>query len=187
MKKKVLLLDLDDTINTLVPTWINLYNQDYNDNLQLEDIKTWDIQKYVKPTCGMKIYDYVKNPKLFENLDIQPNAQRVIEWLHEYFEIFVVTAFKPEVVIAKTKWILEKLPFINPEHICFVNKKGLLKADYIIDDAPHNLKDFKNTNPLGLPIIFNMPWNRTLKNKFPRVSNWLEIEQFFKNILKINI
>ena len=36
-------VDVDDTCVVLVGTWLDRYNQDYNDNLKPEDITDWNI------------------------------------------------------------------------------------------------------------------------------------------------
>jgi len=185
-KKKILLLDLDDTLNKLVPRWLQFYNKDFNDNLQIENIKSWDICNYVKPTCGHKIYDYLLLPDLFRDLDIQPNAYEVTKWLLNYVDIYIVTSYIYQTCVDKVKWIKKHLPHIDTNNIVFCNNKGLIKADYIIDDGDHNILDFQKTNLLGLPIIFDMPWNRDFKDKYNkslRVKNWIEIQELFEKIL----
>ncbi len=185
-KKKTLLLDLDDTLNQLLPTWLKFYNHDYKDNLQLEDIKTWDIYNYVKPSCGKKIYEYLLLPDLFRDLGIQPHAYEVTKWLQQYVNIYIVTAYIDKTCVDKVVWMKKHLPHIDTKNIVFCNDKSLLKAQYIIDDGAHNILDYHKTNPCGLPIIFDKPWNRDLKNKFIRVKDWLELKEVFEEIFVQN-
>jgi 5'(3')-deoxyribonucleotidase len=185
MDKKIILVDLDDVLNPLVPSWLGLYNKDFSDNLKQEDIKSWDISSYVKPEAKDKFLNYLSQPNFFKQLDIQPNAQMVTKWLVKYFYIYIVTAYIPSTCIDKAWWIDKYFPHISSKNIIFCNQKGLLKGHYIIDDAIHNILDFQNTNPCGLPIVFDKPWNRELKNKFVRVKDWLEIKEYFKEWIKI--
>ena len=60
-------IDLDDTVNSLVETWLSRYNSDYNDNVKIEDIKTWDIADYTK--IGKSFYAYLDSG-IFKNLSI---------------------------------------------------------------------------------------------------------------------
>ena len=48
MKKIKIGIDLDNTIWELVTPWLALYNQIANDNVQLNDITEYDINKFVK-------------------------------------------------------------------------------------------------------------------------------------------
>ena len=52
----IVAVDIDDVIISLVPTWLHLYNKDYKDNLSKNDITDWQIDKFVKPECGINIY-----------------------------------------------------------------------------------------------------------------------------------
>ena len=49
-------VDCDDVVISLVPTWLSLYNKDYNDNLTPEQITDWDVGLFVKPECDNKIF-----------------------------------------------------------------------------------------------------------------------------------
>jgi 5'(3')-deoxyribonucleotidase len=179
-------LDLDSCLNNLDEVWISKYNEDYRDNLTREDIVRWETHTIVKPECGHKIYDYLLLPNFFRDLEIKPHAKEVTEWLQQYLDIYIVTAYYPSTCPDKCDWIKHHLPHINQKNIIFCNNKGLLKAQYIVDDGGHNILDFHKTNPCGLPIIFDAPWNKDLKNKFIRVKNWLEIQEVFEDIFKQN-
>ena len=60
-----LLIDMDSVICDLMTDWHNQYNKDYCDSLSVEKLKCWESEKYVKPECGTKIYDYLDQPGLF--------------------------------------------------------------------------------------------------------------------------
>lgn len=174
MKKQTLGIDLDSTLNNLDEVWLKLYNHDYNDNLT--DWNNWNINEIVKRECGEKIFDYLRIPGFFYSLDIRPNAISVIDKLIEKFDIYIVTAYIPETCVDKTNWIKKYLPKIKPENIIFCNNKGLLNLDYLIDDGPHNIECFKQKG-----ILYNMPYNSYLGDKYTRVNNWLEIEDLLIN------
>ena len=75
------------------------------------------------------------------------------------------------------EYLQEKLPFIAPEQIIFLNKKELIAYDIIIDDIPQNLKSGK------LKLLFSTEMNQKIpkeeleKEKIIRVMNWKEIKQ----------
>ena len=173
MVKRTLGIDLDDTLNNLCDVWIERYNKDYNDNIT--EFWDWECTKCVKPECGEKIYDYLSEPKFFYNVDIKENAFEVVNFLQQHFEIYIVTAYRSKTCLDKTNWIKKFLPNINPENIIFCNNKGLLNLDFLIDDAPHNIKAFKQQ-----AIIYNHAHNRCFEHDV-RVNNWLEIKELFTN------
>jgi 5'-nucleotidase len=177
--KRTLGIDLDDTLNNLCEVWIERYNKDYNDNIT--SFNDWDCTKCVKQECGEKIYDYLSEPQFFYNTNIKENAFEVINFLLEYFDIYIVTAYRSKTCLDKTNWIKKHLPNINPENIIFCNNKGLLNLDFLIDDAAHNIKAFKQQ-----AIVYNHPHNLSLGdndgfNDYIRVNNWLEIKELFTN------
>ncbi len=104
MKKKRIAIDLDDTLNNLCDSWLAPYNRDYNDNLTRKDLIKWEINELVKPECGIKIYDYLKEPGFFKNLDIQTGAKEVTAWLAEHYDLRIVTAYFPETCVDKAAW-----------------------------------------------------------------------------------
>jgi 5'-nucleotidase len=181
--RKIISLDLDSTLNTLDTEWFSIYNKDYNDNLTREDIVRWETHTIVKPECGNKIYDYLLTPKFFRNLGIKPHAKEVTEWLSQYFDLYIVTAYHPKTCLDKAEWVEHYLPHIPIKNIIFCNFKGLIHTDYLIDDGGHNILDFSENNKSGLPIVFDAPWNKYLENKFIRVYDWLEIKEVISELL----
>lgn len=174
-KMKSVGIDLDCTTNVMLEPWLDRYNKDYNDNITV--MPKWNLQNYVKPECGPKIFDYLHEPGFFYNLDIQKDAIEVIEWLYSNYDVYIVTAYTSDVCVDKTNWIKKFLPFFDVEKIIFCNNKGLLNLDYLIDDGGHNIEAFKQTG-----IIYDYPHNHELDSvKYPnRVHNWKEVREFFE-------
>ncbi len=176
--RKSIGIDLDSTLNCLVEYWLEVYNIEYDDCLTPEDITGWDMQQFVKESCGPKIYDYILRPGTFTNLMVQSYSQKVTKFLSQYYDLYIVTAYHWKNCADKAQWIIEHFSHIDSDRIIFCNNKGLICTDYLIDDGPHNLEAFK-----GNGILFDAPWNRFLGDKFLRVKNWLEVESYFKAIL----
>lgn len=168
-------IDLDSTLNNLEEVWLKRYNKDYKDNIK--EWSQWDMEKVVKKECGNKIYDYLHEPGFFLNLDIKPNAKNVVESLSKDYELYIVTAYSPDTCMDKTKWVEKHGLNIDVKNIIFINNKGLLDLDYLIDDGPHNFENFKGTG-----LVFDMPYNKEIEDsqKRIRVKSWKEIEKFFK-------
>lgn len=177
MSKKLgsIAIDLDDTLNKLIKKWVEVYNERYNDNIKLSDIKCWDIWKYVK--CGKEIYDILKIPGFFYSLEVQEYSQEVVKFLSEYFDIYVVTAFQPIVVVDKYNWVQENYSEIPRENIIFCNTKHIIRTNFMIDDGPHNLEGFT-----GINLLMDAHHNQN-EHRFPRYHNWLEIGDYFAKII----
>lgn len=176
MIRKKIGIDLDCTLNNLLDVWLKRYNEDYNDNLSF--VPEWSILGYVKDECGEKIFDYLHEPEFFFNLGIQKDAQYVVKWMCEHYDVYIVTAYTADTCVDKEKWVIKYLPSINPENIIFCNNKGLLNMDYLIDDGGHNIQAFKQKS-----IVFDYPHNRNLDNTIYslRAKNWMDVKKILIN------
>lgn len=178
-RKKRILVDLDETLNQLVKKWLSVYNDEFQDHLRRDEIPTWNILEHVKPEARDRFFDYLKEPGFFKDLDIQPNAQEVTKWLSEKYELFVVTAYCPEACLDKYRWVRKNFSHIHASNIVFCRTKGIIRADFMIDDGLHNIEDFVKTNPNGVPMIFDAPWNRNVGGKYVRAKDWAEVREWF--------
>lgn len=173
MSKQSIALDLDDVINNLCHVWIDRYNKDYDDDMTLEAWNTWAIDGIVKPECSIKIYDYLKEPGFFFNVDIQEGARETIEKLVEKYEVYIVTAFAAHTCVDKTNWVKKHLPFFDIKRLVFCTCKGIINTDFLIDDGGHNITDFKQEG-----IVFDTAHNRNITDH-KRVHNWKDIADMF--------
>ncbi len=172
-KKLVIACDLDDTITNFVESWLNLYNNIYQDNVKKEDIKTWNIANYVK--CGNKIYDLLIEDRIFLDARIKDNAFEILEKINKIHNLYIVTAYNYNTCKAKVLWIKQNLSFFDLDKIVFMNNKKLFKANVLIDDNPEFL-DFD-----GETLLFTEPWNEKIEYNF-RVDDWLDIEANIWNL-----
>lgn len=157
--------------------WHMRYNRDYQDNLSVERLKCWKSEKYVKPECGLKIYDYLEEPGLFLELQPLPDAIEVLTRLHKIYDILIVTSSVTNAFAEKEMWIEKYLPFIGKYNLIFSHRKNMIAGDLLFDDAPHNLIEFSSTGRVA--VAMDYPYNRDVH--VPRVGSWLEFEEFLKN------
>ena len=154
-------IDMDDVLNNLMPTWLQAYNRDYEDNCRPADITDWDVWKHVKPECGKKIYDY-HTPELFLACSPMPGAQQATqELIADGHHLMVVSAcWHPENEAAKRQWLGEHFPWLKQDRCHF---KGW---------------------PSGTTgLVFDQPWNQFNGDSYDipvlRVFNWPHIRDLF--------
>lgn len=178
VKKGIIGVDQDDVLAELLPKWIKRYNELYGDKLSVEDITDWNIHQFVKPSCGVKVYDILHFHKFYRDLDVVPNAQEVLKELSEDYDIFVVTDAMASRMSFKSKfdWLQENFPFIDKRNYVFTGNKSIFAGDYLIDDGVHNLEKFR-----GKGLLFSRPHNAN-NTTFDRVNNWLEVRDYFANL-----
>ena len=151
------------------------YNRDHGENLTLEDLHgkaLWDVVAFDRHTA---LEGYLRSEDFFEGLTVMPESQRVMRLLQKNFEVFIATAAMeiPSSFHQKFRWLERYFPFIPPSHIVYCGDKGILNADYLIDDNPRQLRRFK-----GKGILCTSPHNIAVKG-YERVNDWLEVEKLF--------
>ena len=102
-------------------------------------------------------------------------SQEVLRDLSANYDIFVVTAAMevPCSLAPKFAWLQQHFPFLPPDHFVFCGNKGIIAADYLIDDSVYQLERFQ-----GQGILFTCPANIYV-TKFTRVNNWEEVREMF--------
>lgn len=172
MKRGLIACDLDGVLNNLNQVWLNRYNRDYNDNFTIDQWTSWHPEELIRPECGIHIFDYLTEPGFFssQNLSPLPYAREATALISQYYDIRVVTAYIPESCQDKCEFIDTYYPWIGSKNVVFCNDKSIIRADYLIDDGPHNHELFTGTS-----IVFDYPYSRdTMPNAY-HVSNWLEV------------
>jgi 5'(3')-deoxyribonucleotidase len=165
---------MDEVIADFHNKQLNLYNQNFNEKLSKEDLygtRLWNL----RPHISKEILACVDDPTFFRDLGVIEYSQEVIQELHENYEIYIVTAAMehPTSFSAKYEWLKEHFSFLSDMNFVFCGDKSIIRADYLIDDSPKNIKRFS-----GQGILFTAPHN-IHETGFVRVNNWQEIRQYF--------
>lgn len=172
---KKICIDMDEVMADAVAEHLFRYNRDFNENITVGDLEgkwLWDV---VNQDRHGALEAYLRSEDFFAVLSVMPDAQRVIKALQKDYEVFIATAAMevPTSFTAKYKWLGEHFPFIPASHIVFCGDKGILRADYLIDDNPRQLRRFA-----GEGILYHSHHNVNVTG-YRRVRNWLEVEQLF--------
>jgi 5'(3')-deoxyribonucleotidase len=122
----------------------------------------------------------------------------VLKKLQQQFEVFIASAAMevPTSFNAKYRWLERHFPTIPATNIVFCGDKSILRADYLIDDNPRQLRRFEarfgrelrshesgvrqgeESETVRTGILYDAPHNVAVTG-FRRVHNWLEIESLF--------
>lgn len=171
-KKQSIAIDQDQVLASLLEAWLELYNYDYSHDLAPHQITKWNWHDIT--FAGERIYTYLDDASIFENLDVVKDSIEVTKELSEHFELFVVTApWNAESVPPKSRWLQKHFPHINKKNHVFTQNKSVINCNFLIDDKPSNL-----INIQGQPLLFTAPHNLN-EVDFPRVNNWLEVREWF--------
>lgn len=158
--RKTIAFDLDDTLTCNVEKLIDHYNRESGDNLTFDKITAWHLEDFVLPDWKDKIPLFFRRPGWFRDIKPREDMQQAIRILSKTNDIIVVTAFYPTVCSDKADYIKEFYPEIDVLDINFVNRKGRILCDYLVDDGAHNLED-----TTAIPICMRKPWNEAYYQK----------------------
>ena len=151
--------DIDGVVANLMEAWLARYNRDYNDKLTKGMILSWGIDMYVKPECGLKIFQYIEDPAIYDEVWPEPAALRGVMSLREAgHRVVFVTSSTAGASGAKLRW-LRRWRFLDESYKSLVDyveaaDKSLVRADVMIDDYFKNLEGFQ-----GKGYLFRQPWN----------------------------
>jgi len=178
-RMKIVYVDVDDVCAKLSPVWLGRYNVDYGDRLTEEDITDWDIHKFTKTECNLKIYDYLKDPTIYDNVLPTPGALEGVNKLREMnYRVLFATSCPVEVAGRKFHW-LRQYDFIKKERDYIeIRDKSLLKGDYMIDDNYDNCRGFT-----GYGYLMKAPWN-VKYTWYHRADNWENFTTIMKSYLE---
>ena len=177
MSMKRICVDMDEVMADAIAEHLLRYNREFQQNLTKEDLRGKRFWQIVPESHHEPLDELLRAADFFEDLDVMPDAPRVLAELQSRYEIFIASAAMevPSSFNPKYRWLERHFPFIPHTHIVFCGDKSILRADYLIDDNPRQLERF-----IGTGILYDAPHNITVTG-YTRVHNWLEIESLFLN------
>ena len=132
---KRIAIDMDEVIVDFISKHLKLFNQNYNENISVEQLKGTRL-RLLRPHLKNEIMNYLKDPSFFRDLEVMKDSQDVIRKLSEHYEIFITTAAMefPTSFTAKYEWLKEHFNFLSEMNFVFCGDKSIINADYLIDD-----------------------------------------------------
>jgi 5'(3')-deoxyribonucleotidase len=151
------------------------YNRHYGEQITIADLEGKWLWEIVATDRHDVLDAYMRSDDFFEAMAVMPESQRVMRRLQMKYEVFIATAAMevPTSFQQKYRWLAKHFPFIPPSHIVYCGDKSILRADYLIDDNPRQLRRFA-----GEGILYSSPHNAAVKG-YKRVKDWLEVEELF--------
>jgi 5'(3')-deoxyribonucleotidase len=155
------------------------YNLDWQDDLQPNQITDWAVDKFVKPECGMKIYDYLEDRTLYDKVQPIDGALEAINELREDWKIIYVTHSTKGHYLRKSFWLYDN-GFLDPkDSYAEMEDKSEVNAFALIDDYIKNVTTFRGANGRGLGWLFSQSWNLKYNYSFC-LSGWWKAPSILK-------
>ena len=167
-------IDMDEVMADALAEHLRRYNAAFGEQLSIEDVHGRHLEDCV-PAERRAATEAMFDASFFAALDPMPGCQDVLRELCARHEVFIVSAAMdvPCSFEAKYTWLRRHFPFIPSSHIVFCGDKGIVDADYLIDDRARHFARFS-----GRPLLFSAPHNAS-ETRYPRVRSWDEVREFF--------
>lgn len=164
-------VDMDEVIADAYTAHIDIYNQEFNAQLRLNECHGREVWQCVPSQHQKSIKGHAHRVGFFRDLKVIPHSREVLEELSKKYEVYIASAAMefPNSLKEKSDWLDLNFPFITWQKRILCGHKYILKGDVLIDDRSRNLHNFE-----GRSIMFTSPHNINTTD-FERANNWLEI------------
>ena len=164
MRKLVFCVDCDEVLRGLLKKMVIVYNREFVDNKNVEDIKFFDVSKSfprIEKETGInpqKWFFELHGKELFLDSEVIDGAWQALDILKTYGTVIILTRqYGYYNKINTLTWLQEH--GLLCDDVCFLNDKGLIACDYFIDD---NIDNFKKCLA-DHGVLITAPYNKKFK------------------------
>lgn len=155
-----IIIDWDDVLFPTVKNVVKLYNEQFNDNLDYQDIDMWDLtHRFPNSTKSiMELFSEID----FLDISIYSGVVDSMKRLNEIADVRICTATTFDYLPTlgnKFKAFQHYFPFLKPYQFSSFRDKHLINVDYFIDDYPHLGTALKECGSKAEHLMINRPWN----------------------------
>jgi 5'(3')-deoxyribonucleotidase/uncharacterized protein with PQ loop repeat len=170
-------IDMDEVMADALAEHVRRYNAAFGAQLTIADLRGRHLEDWISP-AQRKTVEAMLDASFFADLAVMPDCQEVVRELAARHDVFIVTAAMdvPSSFDAKFHWLQRHFPFIPPAQIVFCGDKGIIDADYLIDDRTRHFAGFR-----GRPLLFSAPHNAGI-SRYPRVDSWKDVRDVFARL-----
>lgn len=167
-------IDMDEVMADALGKLLRRYSETFGTTVTPAQLQGHHLEEWVEPAQRAAV-EAMYDASFFAELEVMPGCQDVVRELARRHEVLIVTAAMdvPCSFDAKFQWLQRHFPFIPPSQIVFCGDKGIVDADFLIDDRARHFDRFK-----GKPLLFSAPHNAA-ETRYPRVGSWEEVRQVF--------
>jgi 5'(3')-deoxyribonucleotidase len=170
-------IDMDEVMADALAEHVRRYNVAFGADITIDDLRGRHLEDAI-PAAHREVAEAMLDASFFADLAVLPDCHEVVRELDARHDVFVVSAAMdvPVSFDAKFRWLQRHFAFIPPERIVFCGDKGIIDADYLIDDRARHFPRFT-----GYPLLFSAPHNAG-ERRYPRVDSWKDVREFFARL-----
>lgn len=162
----VFAIDCDEVLRKTLDAMVKVYNEHFKANLTRDDVKSFVCEESfpeIEESTGVTASHWFfqeHGTEMFLETEPYPNIKEDINTLRKYGKVVIVTYQKSYQNKLDTLMWLERQG-IECDGICFLKQKGLVNADYLIDDNDWNFR----LSGVKHAIVVNAPYNLDVPDK----------------------
>ena len=182
-KQKIFVVDLDGVLRDIFSQMVKLYNSEFGENLQPEDVKEYDVEvsfpkAHAAYGSSYKYFFETHSDYIFVLSPPMKGAVEAMKNLKKCGKVIIAT-IQPSThnKILALKWLdFHGIPY---DEIRFVDSKADIVCDYFIEDYPKNMEGAG-----GFKVLIDAPYNRDVEEangwyvyrfeSLERFVNWCE-------------
>lgn len=177
-------LDFDGTINNMLDTWVEWLNKKHGTEVKVEDITEWELIKAFPGLTKRELFEPLNTPEFWHYVTIKPGAVEIIKkFIEDGHQIYIVTSSHYITLPSKMdNCLFAHLPFLRKENVIITYNKSLINCDVLLDDAEHNLINFK-----GIKVLFDASYNKNSTVHDFRVKSWTDFYELIHELKIVGI
>ena len=162
-------IDVDDVLLRLVKRWLEVHNIKNNDNVQEQDIKSWDIGSYTNLKNNPKDFYDLLTPEIYDTIEMVDGALDGVNKIRKFARVIFITSNFGNVENAKFNALNRHGFNVDKKDFFSAYDKSLIKNDVLFDDNYDNVN-----NAFNRGVLFTRPWNKA-STYTPRCDDWNDI------------
>lgn len=200
--KPRLLIDMDNTIISSGKACVELYKRDKGIYIDFNmKYLQWNFKPYVPDEDFKMVISYFNDQRMYDIAEPLEDSVEVLKRLSEYYELVVVTKAHRYALPYKANWLYNYFSFVD--RVIYLDQKdfdkSLIAGDYIIDDKVQPIcGGNRKARILFGEYYYNQYENITKEekdmwleeirkgNSIVKIDNWLDVEKYLMNELKLN-
>ena len=156
------LVDLDGIVANLLTPWVGWLNQTLQLGLEVRDILDYNVAANLPKEVRDRAHEFINLPGVFRSLAPLPGALRGLERLRANgHKLLIASAYgsTPESAADKLYWIRHHMPWVPRHDVYLCYAKERIKADFLIDDSPSNMTQYRRLWPEAKVLTIAYPYN----------------------------